>query len=177
MALSTTASGATTASTEAADRGASNDDELFDHEAATICATPMLLQLRRALLLSWRTKLGGNRRIGAEKTRGAPPTRRRKDACGRAPEAADPQSPAAKAARETREEGKKAEETAIGGDGGRRGSPHSSRNQEDEIRNPVRSTFPFIENEGKEDKIIPDLRHDLVSGIKLHVISLRSGGR
>ena len=34
--------------------------ELLDHEAATIWATPMLLQLRRALVLSWRTKLGGN---------------------------------------------------------------------------------------------------------------------
>lgn len=39
---------------------------LFDHEAATIWATPMLLQLRRALVLSWRTKLGGNRRMSAD---------------------------------------------------------------------------------------------------------------
>jgi len=37
--------------------------ELLDHEAATICATPMLLQFLRALVLSWRTKLGGNLRI------------------------------------------------------------------------------------------------------------------
>lgn len=37
-----------------------------DQAAATICATPMLLQLRRALVLSWRTKLGGKRRMVAE---------------------------------------------------------------------------------------------------------------
>ncbi len=30
-------------------------------EAATTCATPMLLQLRRALILNWRTMLGGSR--------------------------------------------------------------------------------------------------------------------
>lgn len=37
--------------------------ELFDQEAATICATPMLLQFLRALMLSWRTKFGGNLKI------------------------------------------------------------------------------------------------------------------
>ena len=36
---------------------------MSDHEAATICATPMLLQFLLALLLSWRTKFGGNLRI------------------------------------------------------------------------------------------------------------------
>uniref|UniRef100_A0A2C9V243 Uncharacterized protein n=1 Tax=Manihot esculenta TaxID=3983 RepID=A0A2C9V243_MANES len=37
--------------------------ELSDHEAATTCATSMLLQFRRDLVLSWRTKLGGNFKI------------------------------------------------------------------------------------------------------------------
>ena len=39
------------------------EEGLLDHLAATICATPMLLQFLRALMLSWRTKLGGNLRI------------------------------------------------------------------------------------------------------------------
>ena len=51
-----------------------------DHAAATICATPMLLQLRRALVLSWRTKFGGKRRIVAEER--APPDSVEKTTCG-----------------------------------------------------------------------------------------------
>lgn len=43
------------------------DPEGFAHEAATICATPMLLQFRRALMLSWRTKFGGKRKISDDK--------------------------------------------------------------------------------------------------------------
>jgi hypothetical protein len=51
-----------------------------DHAAATICATPMLLQLRRALVLSWRTKFGGKRRMVAEER--APPDSVEKTTCG-----------------------------------------------------------------------------------------------
>jgi len=39
----------------------------LDHEAATLCATPMLLQFRRAFVLSWRTKFGGKRKISEER--------------------------------------------------------------------------------------------------------------
>ena len=40
--------------------------ELFDHEAATTCATPMLLQFRRAFVLDCRTKFEGKRKIKEE---------------------------------------------------------------------------------------------------------------
>lgn len=40
---------------------------LFDQEAATTWATPMLLQFLLALMLSWRTKLGGNLKISEDK--------------------------------------------------------------------------------------------------------------
>ena len=69
--FSATTGGAAAAGAEAAaetdDAAAAADGKpeegLLDHLAATICATPMLLQFLRALMLSWRTKLGGNLRI------------------------------------------------------------------------------------------------------------------
>lgn len=53
----------TSAASMAAEAAEAAEEPGFAQEAATICATPMLLQLRRFLTLSWRTKLGGKRKM------------------------------------------------------------------------------------------------------------------
>lgn len=59
------AAGAEAAAAAAA--AAEGEAGLLDHDAATICATPMLLQFLRDLVLSWRTKLGGKRKINEDR--------------------------------------------------------------------------------------------------------------
>lgn len=66
--ISTGAAGAGTAEAAADPEAAAAEVEepeaaLLDQEAATICATPILLQFLLAFVLSWRTKLGGNLKI------------------------------------------------------------------------------------------------------------------
>lgn len=61
------------ASTAAAVGGGTEAEGFVDHEAATTCATPILLQFLRDFVLSWRTKFGGNLKIRDERPPGEPP--------------------------------------------------------------------------------------------------------
>lgn len=63
LVISTGTGGAGAAEAAAAAAELEPEPTPFDHEAATICATPMLLQFLLAFVLSWRTKFGGNLKI------------------------------------------------------------------------------------------------------------------